>query len=175
MFAVVSRITINLSQLWYLPLALPTVFWGPAFAALELGSGFGGPITTWIRERRPALVALAVLLVGASLSLVVGDSVVLIIAAQATLLAGSSVFSIILGRKLHDAVPSSVRTGASSAVGTVAMILFLPVAYLFGWISNRDTVFQGAWVIVMIVVVALLAFCVKVLPTKTALSSSPGS
>jgi Major Facilitator Superfamily len=164
LFGVLSRITINLSQLWYIPLALPTVFWGIAFAVLELGDGFAGAVAALTGRRRTAQLAVAVVTICAALVLVVRGSVVLVIAAQAALLAGSGVFSIILGRRLHDAVPSSVRTGASSAVGTMAMLVFLPVAYLFGWICNRYTVFQGGWVIVLITVVAITAFCARILP-----------
>jgi low affinity Fe/Cu permease len=59
-----------------------------------------------------------------------------------------------------------VRAGANSAVGTLAQLVFLPTAYIFGWLSQTYTVFQAAWVIVIITATAMIIFCLKVLPMK---------
>jgi hypothetical protein len=43
-----------------------------------------------------------------------------------------------ISRRLHDAVPSSVRTGASSVVSTVSYAVFIPMGLAFGLVS-RDS------------------------------------
>jgi len=69
-----------------------------------------------------------------------------------------AVIAIHVGKLLHDAVPSTVRTGVSSGVGTLSWLLFLPFSLLFGWLARARGVGPAAWTILAaaIVVAALL-------------------
>jgi hypothetical protein len=107
-----------------------------------------------------------------SLVLASHASSVAVVIAQTVALTGYAVFSILLSRQLHDTLPSHIRAGSSSAVGTLAQLTFIPVTFLFGWLSNTYSVFKAAWMVIVVTILAVVIFCVKVLPRKSAF---PGS
>jgi hypothetical protein len=57
------------------------------------------------------------------------------------------VVGIHLSRLLHDAVPSTVRTGVASGISAVSWIFFLPFALGFGAVSNHSGVYTSGWMI----------------------------
>jgi hypothetical protein len=67
--------------------------------------------------------------------------------------------SIYVSRVLHDAVPSTIRSGVVSGVGALSWVTFLPFSLLFGEISKNYGVDTAAW---MITGVAVLAAAVLV-------------
>jgi hypothetical protein len=75
------------------------------------------------------------------------------------------VYTIVFEGYLHDTMPSKVRVGAASIVATIGYAVFLPVAYLFGAISNHHDIFHATWVIVVILA-ALILSGGKVMATK---------
>jgi len=89
-------------------------------------------------------------------------------------LTGYAAFSILLSRKLHDELPSHIRAGSSSVVGTLAQVVFIPVTLLFGWLSNTYSIFAAAWVVVAVTVVALSIFCVKVMSHRSSFPANEG-
>jgi hypothetical protein len=58
-----------------------------------------------------------------------------------------AIIAIHAGRVLHDGVPSSLRAGVSSGVGTFSWILFLPFSLVFGWWAREHGVQDAAWFI----------------------------
>ena len=66
-------------------------------------------------------------------------------------------------RRLHDAVPSSIRAGVASGVGTLTWLTFVPFALVFGAVSERAGVDRAGWLLVAIAAVAALLVIV-VLP-----------
>jgi hypothetical protein len=50
--------------------------------------------------------------------------------------------------RLHDAVPSAIRSGVASGVGTFTWLTFLPFALVFGLVSERAGVHTAGWMIV---------------------------
>jgi len=70
-------------------------------------------------------------------------------------------------RRLHDAVPSSIRAGVASGVGTLTWLTFVPFALVFGAVSERAGVDRAGWLLVAIGVVAAL-LVVVVLPRTPA-------
>jgi MFS family permease len=175
LFAVVSRMMSTLPQLWYLALAMPVIFWGPAYAASEFGDAFSGPLAAVLRGRRLCVLITALLTVAASVALAFETSPILIVIAQMFLLAGSGVFQVLLSRHLHDSFPSAIRAGASSAVGTLAMLVFLPITYVFGVVSSQYSVFRGAWVVVAVTTASTIAFCIRILRTGGRIGAEAGS
>jgi hypothetical protein len=70
-------------------------------------------------------------------------------------------------RRLHDAVPSTIRAGVASGVGTLTWLTFVPFALVFGAVSERAGVDRAGWLLVAIGVVAALLIIV-VLPRAPA-------
>ena len=52
-----------------------------------------------------------------------------------------------VARLLHDAVPSTVRTGVASGVSAFSWLAFLPFALIFGFVSREYGVYTAGWMI----------------------------
>jgi hypothetical protein len=72
--------------------------------------------------------------------------------------------SIYVSRVIHDAVPSTIRSGVVSGVGALSWISFLPFSLLFGQVSKHYGVETAAWMITAVAVMAA-AVLVKVVGT----------
>jgi hypothetical protein len=73
-------------------------------------------------------------------------------------------------RMLHDAVPSTVRTGVASGVSALTWLSFLPFALAFGLVSREYGVYAAGWMITVIVIavgVVLLALPRRADPQPT--------
>ncbi len=104
----------------------------------------------------------------AALGLVLSRSLVLVILAQVALALLLAVIAIHVGKLLHDAVPSTVRTGVSSGVGTLSWLLFLPFSLVFGWLARARGVGPSAWTILGATTVVAVLLVVPVLrPPRT--------
>ncbi len=95
--------------------------------------------------------------------LVVSDHAVLVIGVQVALTLLVVAVSIPVTRRLHDAVPSSIRAGVASGVGTLTWLAFVPFALGFGAISQAAGVDRGAWLFVAVAATAAVLMLV-VLP-----------
>ena len=168
LFGMISRLLNNLSPVWYLAFALPVIWWGPAYALIHISGGIAGSIVSYMNNSRFKIFAFALFISLMSLVLASHASSVAVVIAQTVALTGYAVFSILLSRQLHDTLPSHIRAGSSSAVGTLAQLSFIPVTFLFGWLSNTYSVFKAAWVVIVVTILAVVIFCVKVLPRNKA-------
>ena len=90
-----------------------------------------------------ALLALAAPV--AAFALTQTRSLAVVVVAQAVLALLLAIMSIRAGKLLHDGVPSHVRAGVSSGVGTLSWVLFLPFSLLFGWFARSHGVRQAGW------------------------------
>jgi MFS family permease len=153
---VVMRLLIEFYQLWYLGLALPVIFYGPCCALMYCGAWSGGALANWLRDGRTVLlVACGTLVISAGLFVRVPGVVV---GAQVATIFGVTVLNIALTRYLHDAMPSTVRAGASSMVSTIGYGVFVPTALGFGIYSRAHGIFEAA----RFVVVPLAVVCFSV-------------
>ncbi len=84
----------------------------------------------------------------------------LVIAAELVLLTGFIVLNMFFTKYLHDTLPSKIRVGATSVVTTLGYSIFLPVAFVFGELSNRLSVFRAAWIVVALAAAILLCAAV---------------
>ncbi len=153
---VVMRLLIEFYQLWYLGLALPVLWYGPSCALMYSGAWGGGALASWLRGGRTVLVAGPGTLVIA-FGLFVQDPRV-VAAAQVATIFGVTVLNITLTRYLHDAMPSTVRAGASSVVSTIGYATFVPTALGFGVYSRSHGIFAAS----VFVVVPLAVMCAAV-------------
>ena len=153
---VVMRLLIEFYQLWYLGLALPVLWYGPSCAAMYSGAWSGGALANVLRGRGTVMAAALGTLVIAC-GLFVRDPRV-VVGAQVATIFGVTVLNIALTRYLHDAMPSTVRAGASSVVSTIGYGVFVPTALAFGLFSRGHGIFQAS----IFVVVPLAVMCVSV-------------
>jgi predicted MFS family arabinose efflux permease len=144
----IMELIYEFSQLWFIAVAAPPVLMGPAFAIVLAASGLSGYLLGIIpsRSRKVALGAYAALFASALVLMFVPNLAVLVVA-QFVLAFTAVGLSIVTMRELHDALPSRVRAGASSAISTVSRVFLIPASLLFGVLSTQATVFTAAWIL----------------------------
>jgi MFS family permease len=141
-----SQAVFEFGPLWLVALAAPAALFGPYWAALVSTLGVGGFLTARLNLERPVIVAvLALAAPAAAFSLTQTRSLAVVVVAQAVLALVLAIMSIRAGKLLHDRVPSHVRAGVSSGVGTLSWVLFLPFSLLFGWFARSHGVRQAGW------------------------------
>ncbi len=166
--ALLLQMLLEFGPLWMVALAAPAILYGPQWAGLMSAVGLGGVLAGRVTLTRPATLAtvVAVMLAG-SLTLTTSHNPVAVIAAQVALALLLVAVSTLLTRLLHDEIPSSLRAGVSSGVGTLTWMAFLPFALAFGFVTRHSGVHAAAWM----VVAATAATCASLL--RLALSRRP--
>jgi MFS family permease len=151
--ALLLQALVEFGPLWMVALAAPAVLYGPQWAGLMSAMGLGGLLGGRLSLARTSntLVVAAVMVV-ASLVLTTSHAILLVIAAQVVLALVVVAVSTVLTRELHDAVPSSIRAGVSSGVGTMTWVAFVPFALGFGLLSRHVGVLAAGWLLVAIAV-----------------------
>ncbi len=151
--ALLLQALLEFGPLWMVALAAPAILYGPHWAGLMSAFGLGGMLAGRIHFARPATLATVVaLMVAFSVTLTVSHASGLVIVAQvglAVLLVAAGTY---LTRLLHDCIPSTIRAGVASGVGTLTWIAFLPFAVTFGAVSKRTGVHTAGWMMVAITV-----------------------
>ena len=146
MAGLLAQAVFEFGPLWLVAVDAPAALFGPYWAALVGTLGLGGLLAGRLDlDRARGFVPLAVALPVASLGLAVTDRLAVVIAAQVLVALGLAVLAIHAGRLLHDAVPSSIRTGVSSGVGTLSWVLFLPFSLVAGWLARHAGTDAAGW------------------------------
>jgi hypothetical protein len=144
--ALLSQAVFEFGPLWLVALDAPATLFGPYWAALVSTLGVGGYLASKLDlARRPAVIGLAVAGPLATLALSQSGSLAAAIGAQAALALALAIIGIHAGRLLHDGVPSAIRAGVSSGVGTFSWMLFLPFSLVFGWFAREHGVQLSGW------------------------------
>ena len=152
--ALLSQAVFEFGPLWLVSLDAPAALYGPYWAALVATLGLGGYLTSKLRLARTGpVLALSVLLAATPILLATSGSVVAVIVAQTALALLLAVIGIHAGLLLHDAVPSTIRAGVSSGVGTLSWLLFVPFSLVFGWLAREHGLQWSAWVLASVVAV----------------------
>ena len=147
--SVLSQAVYEFGPLWLLDGHAGAAAFGPAWAALMAAIGFGGALAGRVRlDRAGGRALLAALLVGGSAVLLVTSQVAVVTAAQVVVAIVTVVLGIVFTRMLHDAAPSDVRAGVASGVGTITWMTFLPVALVFGAVSQHLGIHAAGWLLV---------------------------
>ncbi|KAA0022373.1 MFS transporter [Antrihabitans cavernicola] len=163
-----SQAVFEFGPLWLVALAAPAALFGPYWAALVATLGIGAVITSKIDlDRRGTTAVLAVVTAGAAATLALTHSLTAVIVAQAVLALMLAIFGIHAGKVLHDCVPSNVRAGVSSGVGTLSWMLFLPFSLAFGWFAHSQGVVRAGWFF------AVAAALIAILSITTTVTSRP--
>jgi hypothetical protein len=147
--ALLLQILLEFGPLWMIALAAPAILYGPQWAGLMSAVGLGGVLAGRVSLTRPATLATVVaIMLGCSLALTASNNPIIVIASQVALALLLVAGSTLLTRLLHDEIPSSLRAGVSSGVGTLTWMAFLPFALAFGFLSKHSGVHAAAWMIV---------------------------
>ncbi|MGY1641016.1 MFS transporter [Geodermatophilus sp. SYSU D00703] len=155
---------LEFGPLWLVAFAVPAVLYGPHWAGLTAALGLGGLLGArpwW--DRRPGAVLLAAVILACCVVLATSRSPYLVITAQVLLTTAVVAGGIPVLRRLHDGVPSAVRAGVASGVGTLTWVAFVPFAIAIGFISDRVGVGAAGWALV-VTGVAAAVLLVVVLP-----------
>ena len=155
---------LEFGPLWLVALLVPPFLYGPHWAGLTSALGLGallGSRAWFTRDWTVRVIALGI--VGCCVVLVVSDQAGLVVGVQIALTLLVVAVSIPVTRRLHDNVPSAIRAGVASGVGTLTWLAFVPFALIFGAVSERAGLDRGALLFVAVGVVAALLMLI-VLP-----------
>ena len=150
--------------LWLVVLLVPPVLYGPHWAGITGALGVGGVLgaRSWITGRWGIwLVGIGLILCGVVLAL--SRDVLLVVGVQVVLILLAVAISIPVTRSLHDAVPSSIRAGVASGVGTLTWLAFVPFALAVGTVSESAGIDKAGWLFVAIGIIAAVLMLI-VLP-----------
>jgi len=147
--ALLLQMLLEFGPLWMVALAAPALLYGPQWAGLMSAVGLGGVLAGRISLTQPATLAAAIAaMLASSLTLTASHNPAAVIAAQVVLAFLLAAASTLLTRLLHDEIPSSLRAGVSSGVGTLTWMAFLPLALGFGFLSRHSGIHTAAWMLV---------------------------
>jgi MFS family permease len=151
--ALASQTIFEFGPLWLVELGSSPVLYGPFWAALMATFGLGGMLAGRLPlDRTAALAGVAGVAAGASVVLTTTRTLLAVTGAMVVLVLLLVMLGIHVTRMLHDAVPSTVRTGVASGVSALTWLSFLPFALVFGVVSGEYGVYASGWMITVIVI-----------------------
>lgn len=156
--AVILQTIYEFGPLWLLELGTETVVFGPFWATLVAMIGLGGVLAAWLALGRPrSVAAVFAVMLAACLVLTSSHNDVAVMVAQVVLAFLMVVIGVHASKLLHDAVPSTIRTGVASGVSAVSWLLFFPFALVFGAVSEQSGVEVAGWLLTGAVTLAAAA------------------
>jgi predicted MFS family arabinose efflux permease len=146
---------LEFGPLWLVAFLVPPFLYGPHWAGLTAALGLGGVFgaQSWL-TRDWAVRLLALTVVACGLVLALSQDALIVVGVQVLLTLVVVAVSIPVTRSLHDAVPSSIRAGVASGVGTLTWLAFVPFALLIGAVSEAAGINQAGWLFVAIGLIA---------------------
>ncbi|HTE65636.1 MAG TPA: MFS transporter, partial [Candidatus Binatia bacterium] len=155
---------LEFGPLWLVAFLVPPFLYGPHWAGLTGALGVGGIVGSraWFTERW-AVRILAAAVVACGVVLAVSQHALLVVGAQVILTFLVVAVSIPVTRSLHDAVPSTIRAGVASGVGTLTWLAFVPFALVVGAVAQSAGINRAGWVFTAVGIAAALLMVV-VLP-----------
>jgi hypothetical protein len=164
-----SQTIFEFGPLWLVALTAPAALFGPYWAALVSTLGVGGYLTSKLNfDRRAPTLVIALAAPAAGLILSNTRSLAAVIAAQTMLALLLAIISIHAGKLLHDGVPSNIRAGVSSGVGTLSWLLFLPFSLIIGALTRSYGVQAAGWLITGAATLVALLLARSALPHTAA-------
>lgn len=143
-------------QLWYIAIAAPVVYFGVVGALINATWGFGGVFARFLTRKRTLVMAIGIVLVSAATLAFTRNPVILLIAQFLFMILANATWVVMTGQ-MHRQLPSSVRAGAGSAANTMMRLVNIPLVLLFGWIAHHYDIFTAAWILVILVAIALIS------------------
>ena len=174
--SLILQLVLEFGPLWLVALGAPALVYGPFWAGLMASLGLGGLLAGRLSfDRRTTVGVVVTLMILASLALTVSTNLAVVTSAQVVLAALIVVASIHVSRRMHDAVPSTVRSGVASGVSSISWLVFLPIAMVFGLVSRAYGVHTAGWTFSALTVLTsvLLARLTLRRPRPAAVGSAP--
>jgi MFS family permease len=172
---------LEFGPLWLVAFLVPPFLYGPHWAGLTAALGLGGVFGAqrWL-TRDWAVRFLALAVVACGVVLVFSQDALIVVGVQILLTLLVVAVSIPVTRSLHDAVPSSIRAGVASGVGTLTWLAFVPFALVVGAVSEGAGIGQAGWLFVgvgLIAGVMMLVVLPKARPAAAApsIAEAPGA
>jgi MFS family permease len=164
---------LEFGPLWLVALLVPPFLYGPHWAGLTSALGLGGLLgaRAWFTSDWTVRM-LAVAVVACCVVLVVSDHAGLVVGVQVILTLLVVAVSIPVTRRLHDAVPSTIRAGVASGVGTITWLAFVPFALTFGAVSESAGLDRGALLFVAVGLSAAVLMLAVLPRTRPALEEA---
>ncbi|MEV6492159.1 MFS transporter [Actinoplanes sp. NPDC051633] len=163
--ALASQTIFEFGPLWLVELKSSPVLYGPFWAALMATFGLGGLLAGRLPlDRTVTLAGVAAVAAGASIVVNTSRDLPAVTAAMVVLVMLLVMLGIHVTRMLHDAVPSSVRSGVASGVSALTWLSFLPFALVFGLVTRAAGVYAAGWMIT--VVIAAVGVVLLTLPRR---------
>lgn len=156
-FAAVATTVFELSQLWFIELNTPLVWFGVIGAFLYATWGFGGLISTQIRIDKSAKYVCIIAILSYT-AMIVSRSSLITFLAQFLASAALVALGVLLLRYLHDNIPTKLRAGSASLVGTLTRITIIPLTYAFSTIAHSVNIFAASSILLLITILASVAF-----------------
>lgn len=153
--SVVLEFFLQVDQLWPLALALPVVFYGPLNALLLFAYGLAAPFAAKLNKNRLLLI-ISCLIVVLLICLLTISNITTVIIAQAGSTAILSAFVVLLTGRLHDNLPSNLRSGGSSIVSTLRTLFYVPLVFIFGLITTNYSVFIAAYMLIPLILLGII-------------------
>jgi MFS family permease len=166
---------LEFGPLWLVALAVPPFLYGPHWAGLTGALGMGGIVgaRAWFTEQW-AVRILGVALVACGVILALSQHVLLVVSVQVLLTLLVVAVSIPVTRSLHDAVPSTIRAGVASGVGTLTWLAFVPFALVVGAVAQSGGIGRAGWLFASIGVAAAVLMIVVLPRARTATAEAAG-
>ena len=138
-------------QLWLIALHTPTAYYGPINAILLASIGLGGWAAQHVRlDRRKHASLLLLALFASAFTLTVSHNIPIVVTAQTVAATSLVVLAIRLMNQLHGMLPSRLRASAVSATSTLGRMLVIPIALLFGYVSEHASVFSATYILLIL-------------------------
>lgn len=155
----------DIDPLWPLALGLATILYGPLNALILSSQGLAGLIAgaASIRLWLIRLLGLGVLLAAIGLTIA---NIYVIVLSQFILITSATTLMVVLSGRIQDSLPSSQRAGCESAISTISRLSFVALLPLFMHITQGQSVFAAAWMIVVIALLGILGL-VKSFPKNS--------
>lgn len=152
----IARIVFEFVQIWWIPLGVSLFWYGPLNSFVQGAVGVGGFLAPRLKNKK---IAWATGLITIASILLTIANVYLATAAQFLVLSITLTLGIVLAKRLNDNLSSEVRAGAGSVIGFLINLVSIIFLALFGYLSDKYTVFSASWLIfvLMIVITAGLA------------------
>lgn len=159
--SVLYSFMLEVDQLWPLALDMPIALYGPLNALLLIGYGVGG-IIAYRLIRLKFILRLSYIMGLLSILALSAKNMPVIAVSQFLVLILFVSYSTILIGKLHDELPSGLRSGASSLVNTLINIIFIPAVLIFGFVTQKFTIFHAPFVMLPIAIIGIICTLVTI-------------
>lgn len=155
MSALILQTIFEFGPLWLIALSASAVLYGPFWAGLVAALGIGGLLAGRLKLNRPLqATAVAIVMLLACVTMTTSHNLLALTIAMTVLAILVVVVGIHVSHLMHDAVPSTIRTGVASGISAVSWIFFLPFALGFGAVSKESGVYTSGWMITAAAVLA---------------------